>query len=173
MDITVGVYPDFPTEASLEELTLSMARKILENQKDMSLNPNNNDYISLSLDEEEEVATVDFEGAECELIDGILVAKNYFSGATFAEGTGSYPYDRTELVDAFMHCALHQNAMEISRAANFNQDIKYVNVSIVQGEWGVGQSLRISINLTNIPIVVELHEGYSRTKSKPYLENPI
>lgn len=173
MDITQGVYPDFATESTLEELTLSMARKILAQQKDLSLNPNNKDYISITIDEEEEIATINLEAAECDLNAGVLTAEDYFNGATFQAGTGSYPYDRNHLVDAFVHCALYQNAMEINRAANYDETLKYINVSIVQGTWGIGKPLRITLDLTDIPITVELDGGYSKTKARPYLNSPI
>ena len=171
MDITQGVYPDFPTEATLEELTLSMARKILSQQKDLTLNPTNKDYISISIDEESEEATIDLEALEVDITGGILTAQDYFTGATFQAGTGSYPFNRTTLTDAFVHCALWQNAMEINRVANPDQDLKYITVSMSQGNWGVGLPLRLTINMANIPIIVELDGGFSKTKARSYLSN--
>lgn len=173
MDITQNIYPDFPTETTLEELTLSMARKILSQQKDLTLNPTNKDYISISIDEETELGSVDLDALEVDVVEGILTGQNYFEGATFQAGTGIYPFNRQNLVDAFIHCALLQNAMEINRVANPDQDLKYITVSMSQGDWGVGLPLRLTINMANIPILVELDGGFSKTKARPYLSNIV
>ncbi len=173
MDITVGIYPDFTTEATLEELTLSMARKLLFQQKDLTLNPTNKDYISISVDEEIEEATVNLDALEVDIVEGMLTAQNYFEDEIFTPGTGSYPYDRSNLADAFVHCALHQNAMEINRIANPDDSLKNITIDISQGDWGVGLPLRLTINMTNIPITVELENGFSKSKARSYLNNIV
>jgi hypothetical protein len=172
MDITAGIYPQFSTETTLEGLTLALARTILEKQKSLSHNPENNDYISISLDEELEVASVELDQIEVDLVQGVLTGKDEFQGVTFVEGTGAYPFNRTTLVDAFVHCALYQGAMENNRAINFDQDLKHITVSMTKGDWGVGLPFRLTITMTDIPIIVELENGFSRTKARSYLGNP-
>jgi hypothetical protein len=171
MDIPAAVYPDFPQVTSLEELTLAMARLILSRQKDLNFNPDNKDYISISVDEEEETATVNLENLGCQIDNGNISVENYFSISSFQQGTGSYPFNQADLLSAFVHCTLYQNAIEVNRTTNLNEDIKYLEVNIAHEGWGSRYPLSLTINMTGIPITVSLVGGSSQSKGKPYLEN--
>ena len=167
-----GIYPDFTNELTLEELTLSMARSILNYQKSSVTNANNIDRISITTDEEAETTTAAFEGAEAEWLEGEIVCFDYLTGITFATGTGSYPYNRANLIDAFFHLVLVQSRYELDR--NFNPDIetRFLDYTIGQGEpTSNTKPVIVSANLTDYPLVITLSGGSSSSKAKPYLND--
>ncbi|MFY7802000.1 MAG: hypothetical protein ACOVQ7_01090 [Limnoraphis robusta] len=167
-----GIYPNFTSELTLEELTLSMARSILNYQKSSVTNGNNIDRISITTDEEAETTTVAFEGAEAEWVEGEIVLHNYLTNVTFTAGTGDYPYNRTNLIDAFFHLVLVQSKYELDR--NFNSDIetRFIDYSIGKGEpTSNTKPVIVSANLTDYPLVITLAGGSSSSKAKPYLSN--
>lgn len=165
-----GVYPDFTSELTLEELTLSMARLILNHQKSSVTNANNIDRISITTDEEAETTSVSFEGAEAEWVDGEIVLYNYLTGITFTAGTGTYPYNRANLVDAFFHLILTQSKYELNRDYNPDIDTRFVDYSVGKGEPTTNSKpVVVSASLTDYPLVITLANGTSVSKAKPYL----
>ncbi len=169
---SAGIYPDFTSELTLEELTLSMARLILSYQKSSVTNANNIDRITITTDEEAETTTVAFEGAEAEWVEGEIVLHNYLTNVTFTSGTGDYPYNRTNLIDAFFHLILTQSRYELDR--NFNPDIesRFIDYSIGKGEpTSNTKPVVVSANLTDYPLVITLAGGSSSSKAKPYLND--
>ena len=171
---STGIYPDFTSETALEELTLSMARTILNYQKSSVTNGNNIDRISISTDEEAETTSVAFEGVEAEWVGGEIVLHNYLTSVTFTTGTGDYPYNRANLIDAFFHLVLVQSKYELDR--NFNPDIetRYLDYAISQGEpTSNTKPVIVGANLTDYPLIITLSGGSSSSKAKPYLSDII
>ncbi|MCG5058444.1 MAG: hypothetical protein KA714_10695 [Limnoraphis sp. WC205] len=167
-----GIYPNFTSELTLEELTLSMARSILNYQKSSVTNGNNIDRISITTDEEAETTTVAFEGAEAEWVDGEIVLVSYLTGITFTAGTGTYPYNRANLVDAFFHLILTQSKYELNRDYNSDIEARFVDYTITKGEPTSNvKPVVVSCNLTDYPLVITLANGSSSSKAKPYLNN--
>lgn len=149
-----------------------MARKILAQQKDLNLNRNKKDYIDISVNEETEQMSIAFTGAEAKISDGVIECVTYFAGDGFRAGTGSYPYDRTHLVDAFFHCVLYQSKAELYRTTNPSDDIQYIDIGINSAARNATtEQLTVTVNMSNLPVTIELVDGYSRSKGKSYLEN--
>ncbi len=169
---SAGIYPDFTSELTLEELTLSMARLILSYQKSSVTNANNIDRITITTDEEAETTTVAFEGAEAEWVEGEIVLYNYLTGITFTTGTGTYPYNRANLVDAFFHLILTQSKYELNRDYNPDIDTRFIDYSVGKGEPTTNSKpVVVSASLTDYPLVITLANGSSSSKAKPYLNN--
>ncbi|MEL7039713.1 MAG: hypothetical protein AAFO04_29525 [Cyanobacteria bacterium J06592_8] len=167
---STGVYPDFTSETTLEELTLSMARTILNLQKSSVSNPNTIDKINITLDEEAETVTVEFADVEAEFQDGNLFLFNYFQGTAFTQGMGSYPYNRTHLVDAFFHLALTQSKYELNRDHNPDIETRYISFTVGQGEPATNaKPVIVGVTMQDLPLEIELSGGTSNSKAKPYL----
>lgn len=154
---------------SLEELSIQLLRKVIELQKSSTANTQNVDIATFDANELTEAAngTLDIEAS---VIDGELVARDYFSSNPVTPASGAiYPFNRTTLVDACLHCLLWQHKQELSLAVNSTGQ-KYISASF-EGETEVNNSnsLLVSITLTGIPISVTYSGGVSTTKAKNYL----
>jgi hypothetical protein len=110
MLITASQYPQFP-DTTLESLTLSLAKKILEVQKSPSLNLTNDMIIKIDENLTTEVCNVTLTGLQGTIINGTIMVKNYF-GFNFTDGTDVYPFNRSNLVDAFFHVLMYHQKHE-------------------------------------------------------------
>jgi hypothetical protein len=167
MNITTPHYPGFD-DTTLESLLLSLARKILEIQKSPSTNLTNDTIITVVEDLNSETTTITLVDIQASVIDGIIVIKNYFN-YNFTSGVGSYPYNRTNLVDAFFHVLMFQQKQELIIAKNSGSkmccDFDVTNVN----EMNMSQQLIINCSLTDYPITVANNGDSLTTVSKQYL----
>lgn len=165
MLITPSLYPQF-ADTTLESLTLSLAKKILEVQKSPSLNATNDMIITITENLTDEVCNVTLTGLQGTIVDGVITVKNYF-GFNFTDGIGDYPFDRTNLVDAFYHVLMYHQKYELMIASNSGSkmciDYDLTNVT----EMNQMQPLIINCSLTDYPINVD--NSNSSTSAKPYL----
>ena len=165
MLITPSQYPQF-ADTTLESLTLSLAKKILEVQKSPSLNATNDMIITINENLTDEVCNVTLTGLQGTIVDGVITVKNYF-GFNFTDGIGDYPFDRTNLVDAFYHVLMYHQKYELMIASNSGSkmciDYDLTNVT----EMNQMQPLIINCSLTDYPINVD--NSNSSTSAKPYL----
>jgi hypothetical protein len=165
MLITASQYPQF-SDTTLESLTLSLAKKILEVQKSPSLNLTNDTIITITENLTDEVCNVTLTGLQGVIVDGVITVKNYF-GFNFTDGIGDYPYDRTNLVDAFFHVLMYHQKHELMIAKNpgSKQCLDYDLTNVT--EMNQTQPLIINCSLTDYPINV--NNSNSSTSAKPYL----
>lgn len=165
MLITASQYPQFP-DTTLESLTLSLAKKILEVQKSPSLNLTNDMIIKIDEDLTTEVCNVTLTGLQGTIVNGVIIVKNYF-GFNFTDGIGSYPFDRTNLVDSFFHVLMYHQKHELMIANNpgSKQCVDYDLTNVT--EMNQTQPLIINCSLTDYPINV--NNSNSSTSAKPYL----
>lgn len=165
MLITASQYPQF-SDTTLESLTLSLAKKILEVQKSPSLNLTNDTIITITENLTDEVCNVTLTGLQGVIVDGVITVKNYF-GFNFTDGIGDYPYDRTNLVDAFFHVLMYHQKHELMIAKNpgSKQCLDYDLTNVT--EMNQTQPLIINCSLTDYPINV--NNSNSSTSAKQYL----
>jgi hypothetical protein len=165
MLITASQYPQF-SDTTLESLTLSLAKKILEVQKSPSLNLTNDTIITITENLTDEVCNVTLTGLQGVIVDGVITVKNYFA-FNFTDGIGDYPYDRTNLVDAFFHVLMYHQKHELMIAKNpgSKQCLDYDLTNVT--EMNQTQPLIINCSLTDYPINV--NNLNSSTSAKPYL----
>jgi hypothetical protein len=165
MLITASQYPQF-SDTTLESLTLSLAKKILEVQKSPSLNLTNDTIITITENLTDEVCNVTLTGLQGVIVDGVITVKNYF-GFNFTDGIGDYPYDRTNLVDAFFHVLMYHQKHELMIAKNpgSKQCLDYDLTNVT--EMNQTQPLIINCSLTDYPINV--NNSNSSTSAKNYL----
>ncbi|BAI89334.1 MULTISPECIES: hypothetical protein [Limnospira] len=71
MNITPGVYPDF-SETTLEALTLAMGRRLLQRQKNLTINFTGKDVMDLTLNEEDSVVNLDIDELETYIEGGAI-----------------------------------------------------------------------------------------------------
>ena len=148
-----GIYPDFPSETTLESLLLAVGRRILATQKTAANNPNELAKITIALDETTTPQSVDLEltAIKATVTNGVLTIIEPFTSVTFAEGTGSYPYNRTTLCDAFVHLALYQAGLEADQSVNPDPETRYISINIVSSEAPSLFPLDVTITLTDYP----------------------
>jgi hypothetical protein len=165
MLITASQYPQF-SDTTLESLTLSLAKKILEVQKSPSLNLTNDTIITITENLTDEVCNVTLTGLQGVIVDGVITVKNYFA-FNFTDGIGDYPYDRTNLVDAFFHVLMYHQKHELMIAKNpgSKQCLDYDLTNVT--EMNQTQPLIINCSLTDYPINV--NNSNSSTSAKQYL----
>ncbi|CAD5984841.1 hypothetical protein PCC9214_05345 [Planktothrix tepida] len=166
MLITPSQYPQF-ADTSLESLTLSLARKTLEIQKNPALNLTNDTIIDIKEDLTKEVTTVTLKDLQATIDNGTFLIKNYFN-YDFTDGTGIYPFNRTSLVDALIHVLMFQQKQELIIAQNPGSlmciDFDFANVT----EMNMAQQLLVNATLTDYPITVT-NGTTNVTAAKPYL----
>jgi hypothetical protein len=165
MLITASQYPQF-SDTTLESLTLSLAKKILEVQKSPSLNLTNDTIITITENLTDEVCNVTLTELQGQIVDGVITVKNYFA-FNFTDGIGDYPFDRTNLVDAFFHILMYHQKHELMIAKNpgSKQCLDYDLTNVT--EMNQTQPLIINCSLTDYPINV--NNSNSSTSAKPYL----
>lgn len=170
MNITPGVYPDF-SETTLEALTLAMGRRLLQRQKNLTINVTGKDIMDLTLNEEDSVVNLDIDELEAYIEDGaIKIVDPFLSG--FQPGIGSYPFDQTNLASALLHLVVHQHIAEFSPALNPEPAKKHCDFSIRPNVRGDGQyPLICTISLTDYPVIVDYTNGMT-SAAKPYLLTP-
>ncbi|MET0099902.1 MAG: hypothetical protein ABWU11_24745, partial [Arthrospira platensis] len=94
-----------------------MGRQLLQRQKNLVVNVTGKDIMDLSLDEEASVVNLDIDELEGFIDDGaIAVVEPFFVG--FQPGTGSYPFNQTNLCSALLHLVMYQHAAEFSPTLN-------------------------------------------------------
>ncbi|MBD2481543.1 hypothetical protein [Planktothrix sp. FACHB-1365] len=166
MNITPQQYPQF-NDTTLESLLLSLARKILEIQKDSTLNSTSETIITITEDLNNETTEVQLKELQASIVNGIITIKNYFN-YDFTDGVGQYPFNRTNIVDAFFHVLMFQQKHELNIAKNPGSlmccDFDIANVS----EMNMTQQLVINAGLTDYPITVTNGNSLT-TASKQYL----
>lgn len=171
MIIPTPHYPQFATATHIEELALQLAREILEQQKTASSNLGNDNLITVDVNETKETATVKVvgnNGITANFVDGMIKCKNYLGGFIFTPGEGSYPFDQTSLVDAFIHVAFYHQFQELNQSINPGE-IQCVDYSIVSMDSiGSAQQLSIKINITDLPVII-VNGSATSSKAKPYL----
>lgn len=148
MQIPLDVYTGFTNANHLEELTLQLGRRILSIQKNPDYNSGIQDIISIVSDEETETIEITCEGWEASLVNGIFKIKNYFSVYDFPTGSGSYPFNRAELCDAFFHCASYQQLMELNLTKNPGDGNQFISISINNTDTK-GRSLNYEMLITD------------------------
>lgn len=165
MLITASQYPQF-ADTTLESLTLSLAKKILEVQKSPSLNATNDMIIAIIENLTDEICNVTLTGLQGTIVDGVITVKNYFA-YDFTDGIGDYPFDRVNLVDAFFHVLMYHQKYELMIASNpgSKQCLDYDLTNVT--EMNQTQPLIINCSLTDYPISV--NNLNSSTSAKPYL----
>jgi len=166
MNITIPHYPQF-SDTTLEGLTLSLARKILEIQIDSTLNTTNDMIILITEDLNSETTEVTLTDIQANIVDGVMTTKNYFN-YDFTDGVGVYPFNRVSIVDAFIHLLIFQQKQELSIAKNPG-GLMCCNFSISNvSEMNMAQQLTINASLTDYPITVTNGNNLT-TAAKSYL----
>ncbi|MEL7038661.1 MAG: hypothetical protein AAFO04_24060 [Cyanobacteria bacterium J06592_8] len=146
-----------------------MARKILETQKNNTYNPNALDRINITTDEEAETILVEVTELTGTIVNGVFVVSEPYTNVPFQTGTGSYPFDRSSLCDAFVHLAVHQSNLELDRDVNSDPDNnRYITYSITSGDTPLPTPVTIEVTMTDYPLVITLANG-SISKGKEYL----
>lgn len=173
MNITTPHYPQF-SDTTLEGLTLSLARKILEIQKDSTLNVTNDMIILITEDLNSETTEVTLTDIQANIVDGVITTKNYFNYdftdgvGVYPYGVGVYPFNRVNIVDAFIHLLIFQQKQELSIAKNPGS-LMCCNLSISNvSEMNMAQQLTINASLTDYPITVTNGNSLT-TAAKSYL----
>lgn len=169
MNITIPHYPGFQNCNYLEELTLQLGREVAEIQKNSNYNTQNEEIISIISSETNETCDIVCNNWIGQWVNGVFVVKNYFPTYNFPNGEGSYPFNRTNLCDAFFHVAIYQQKMEISTSKN-PQKLGFISWDI-KGEEEIGASNQclISLEIMNLPITVSNQSDQTITKAKAYL----
>jgi len=162
-------YAGFTACNHLEELTLQLAKEILEIQKDDSINTLNTKIIDITgsdTEEKQSINTTDWVG---NLVNGVINVKNPFPNHDFVKGVADYPFNQSTLVNAFLHCAMYHQRMELSISKN-TSSLQVIEFDIVNAtSLGATSQLEISVTITGIPILIVNQSDQTIIKAKPYL----
>ncbi|AMW27238.1 hypothetical protein [Limnospira platensis] len=170
MNITPGVYPDF-SETTLEALTLAMGRRLLQRQKNLTINFTGKDVMDLTLNEEDSVVNLDIDELETYIEGGAIKVQEPFVDA-FEPGIGSYPFNQTNLASALLHLVVHQHIAEFSFELNPEPAKQHCDFSIRPNVRGNGTyPLICTITLTDYPVIIDYTNGMTST-AQPYLLTP-
>lgn len=165
-----GIYPDFPSDTTLENLLFTVARKILSVQKSSTNNPNELEKITLSIDETESTANIGLTELRASVAsNGNLAVVDPFSSVTFAAGTGNYPYNRESLLDCFFHLCLYQSGLETDSTINTDlENSRYIDISVLSTESPSLFPLVISVTVENYPLAIATN---GLAAASPYLDD--
>lgn len=166
-------YPNFSGITTLEELTLAMARKILEVQKSTVNNPSAFDLIDINCNEETSKINIEVNGLRGEIDDnGVIKIEEVFREVSFQQGTGDYPFNRSQLLDAFFHMTLFHMFQEKKTGVNQDAEVnQYVTVNIGTSDVTLSSyPLDVSISIVDYPVIFTPQStGGSLCKAKIYL----
>lgn len=169
MIIPTPHYAGFTACNHVEELTLQLGREILEIQKDDSINTTTTSVIDIIGSESVEtttIKTIDWIG---QLVNGRLKIVNPFPSHEFVTGTGNYPFDQTDLINAFFHVVCYQQKMELSVTKNVGSK-QFIDFDVANSTTlGAASQLEISLTITDLPIYIINQSDQTVTKAKPYL----
>ncbi|MDT9298058.1 MAG: hypothetical protein P5700_24060 [Arthrospira platensis PCC 7345] len=170
MNITPGLYPDF-SETTLEALVLAMGRRLMRRQRNLVINITGKDIMDLTLDEEDSVVNLAIDELEGFINDGAIEVVEPFP-ASFQAGTGSYPFNQTNLCSALLHLVMYQHAAEFSPTLNPEPARKHCEFTIGPNTRGSGTyPLICTITLTDYPVIINYTDGMTST-AQPYLLTP-
>lgn len=169
MQITTPHYEGFANSNYLEELLLQLGMKIADIQKDSSINTEQNTIISVNSNIDTETTNITCNGWIGTWNNGIFAVKNFFPAFDFSAGVGVYPFNRANICDAFFHIAMWQQKQEISTARNPGK-VNFIDWGITsQSTIGASMQADISLNVTDLPILVTVQSDQTIIKAKPYL----
>ncbi|MGL4497549.1 MAG: hypothetical protein ACRC78_11620, partial [Planktothrix sp.] len=98
-----------------------------------------------------------------------LMVKNFFPEFDFTPGVGLYPFNRSNIIDAFFHVAMYMQKQEISTAKNPTGN-SYISWGIGQIDtMGAGFQGDLSLSITGLPIALTIQSDQTIIKAKPYL----
>jgi hypothetical protein len=162
-------YGGFSACNHLEELTLQLGREILEIQKDNSINTKTTSVIDIIGSESVETTTIKTINWIGQLVNGLLRVVNPFPSHDFIAGTGSYPFNQPDLVNAFFHVACYHQKMELSVAKNAGSK-QFIDFEVINSTTlGATSQLELSLIITELPIYIINQSDQTVTKAKPYL----
>ncbi len=164
-------YPDYSSVNTLESLILTFARAILITQRNSSFNSDGLDYIDFVTNEESQSCSINVGGLRARIDESGLISVNNPFNATINPGTGSYPFNRTNLLDAFFHCCCF--AQKLESDSNFNlSDTAYFSVSISSQAVKSNYSLDVKVDISDFPLnSTVLPDGTVNFEAKEYLFN--
>lgn len=169
MNITTPHYEGFNNCNHIEELMLQLAKEIAEIQKDTNYNQQNETIIKVVSNETEEICSIECIDWLGQWINGVFSIKNYFPSYDFPIGVGVYPFNRSNLCDAFFHVAVFQQKQELSIAKN-PQKLGFITWDITgQNTIGTVQQCLTSLTVTDLPIAITNQSDQTIIKAKPYL----
>ena len=175
MTTITNAYPDISSITILEKATVALARKILDAQQDILINVNNIELITISQSETNDTIAVSVPGSNAtlrgKLEGGMLKIDNPFPTATFTSGTGTFPFNGTHLVEAFVYLVLYQSGLELSPAKNTNAEAIYCSVAIETGDEVAAVSpLTLTLSITDAPLTTITNaDGSQSSSGKEYL----
>lgn len=168
MLITTPHYENF-SSTSLEELTLQLALKISDLQKDTAINTENSTIITVDNSVNNETANITANNWIGSVVNGVFTVKDFFPLYDFPVGVGSYPFNRGNICDALFHLIIYQHKQELSTAKNPGK-VSFIDWGVTP-ETTIGASMQcaFSLNITDLPIIVTVQSDQTILKAKPYL----
>jgi hypothetical protein len=163
-------YSDFASITTYEELSIAIARKILDFQQDSELNPNALETITINTNENTDSVTISMTARAKFKTDGSIQLENRFPSATFTPGVGVYPFDGENIFEAYFYLIMFQHSLEISSVTNGNAENQFCSFSIESVDT-VGETwpLNITIEQNESPLVIVGNAESSTSRGKVYL----
>lgn len=163
-------YSDFASITTYEELSIAIARKILDFQQDSTLNQDGLEVITISTNENTDRITISLTARGKFKTDGTVQIENRFPSAVFTPGTGTYPFNGDNIFEAYFYLINFQHSLEISTATNANAENQFCSFTIDSVDT-VGEAWPLSLTVEQIdaPLLVVTNAESSTSKGKVYL----
>lgn len=169
MIIQTPHYQGLNTSNHIEELLVQLAMKMGDLQASANNNDNNSFVITTDVSFNNETAKITTNQWVGTWVDGDFIVKNYFPSFSFPAGVGTYPFNRSNICDAFFHVAMFQQKMELSTAKNPGK-VAFIDWSIANAiSMGATQQAEITLNISDLPVLVTVNSDTTSIKAKPYL----
>lgn len=173
MTTITNEYPDLPAAiTTLEKLTVTAARRILDLQQNIEINSSGLTIISISTDETADTVSISLT-VGCKFIHGKLEVENPFPDAVFTlpEETKLFPFNGTHLVEAYVYLVLYQSSIELLTTKNPSAEAVYCSYSIESnGDVGSKFPAEISVEQNEVPLTITTNsDGSQSSFGKEYL----
>lgn len=168
--ITSNDYLDFSAITILEELTVAIARKILDFQQNSAINSNGLEVITINSNENADSITIALSVRGRFRSNGSIEVENRFPTGTFTSGTGTYPFNGTNIFEAYTYLIQYQHSLEIATQTNPNADNQFCGFTIESADTvGESYSLEITVEQSDAPLLVTSLGGEQTSKGKAYI----
>lgn len=163
-------YPDFASITTYEELSIAIARKILDFQQNSELNPNALEIITINTNENTDRITISMSARGKLKADGSIQVENRFPSASFTAGAGVHPFDGDNIFEAYFYLISFQHSLEISTTTNPNAENQFCSFTIDSADTvGEAWPLTLTIEQNDAPLVITGNAESSTSKGKVYL----
>lgn len=163
-------YTNFASINNYEELSIAVARKILDFQQNAELNPNALEVITINTNENTDRITISMTVNGRFKADGTVAIRNYFPAAEFIPANGTYPFVGDNILEAYFYLVAYQHSLEINSAKNPNAENQFCAFTIESTDVvGEPWPLSVLVEQNEAPLLITGDSERSISQGNIYL----